>query len=206
MKQKQQKHGFSKHPLYRVRCLMIERTSNPKNCHYNLYGGRGITVCDEWKNNPKSFFEWAIANGYKRGLSIDRIDNNGNYCPENCRWVTQKEQTRNTRRNNVLSYNGKTMCVSDWAKQLGFSHPVAINNRLKRGWSIEKALSVPCGEENKNHWFLLNGEKICLRELCRKTGFNCSNYYARIKMGKNKIKDIFKGIDFNKFKIEEYRI
>ena len=201
MKQ-QQKHGMSKHPLYKVRKGMISRTSNKNDNRYNLYGSRGITVCEEWKNNPKSFFDWALSNGYKKGLSIDRIDNDGDYCPENCRWVTQKEQTRNTRRNNKFNVGNKKMCITDIAKNLGFKHQVAINNRIKRGWSIEKAITIPCGEENKNHWFLLNGEKVCLREVGRRTGFHVFNYYARIKRGKSEIKDIFKGVDFDRFKIE----
>lgn len=149
MQNKREYHGMSNHPLYRVRKSIIERTTHKNNCHYSCYGGRGITICKEWLESPKSFFDWALKNGYKKGLSIDRINNDGNYCPENCRWVTQKEQTRNTRRNNNLTLNGKTMCISDWAKKLGFKHPIAINKRLKRGWSVEMALSIPCGNKNK---------------------------------------------------------
>ena len=145
----QEHHGMSNHPLYGVRKSMIGRTTNPKDHRYNLYGARGIKVCEEWKNSKSSFFNWALSNGYKKGLSLDRIDNNGDYCPENCRFVPQREQTRNTRRNNNLTLNGKTMCISDWAKHLGFSHPVAITKRLQRGWSLEKALTLKCGEKQK---------------------------------------------------------
>lgn len=202
MKKIQEKHGMSKHPLYSVRKGMISRTTNPNYEHFSEYGGRGIKVCKEWMEKPSSFFNWALSNGYKRGLSIDRIDVNGNYCPENCRWVTQKEQTRNTRRNNNLTFKDETKCIQDWAKKLGFARSSGIRCRLKRGWTLEKALSVPAGETKEHNYFLLNGERVTLAELGRKTGFKTFNYYARRKRGWTEIKNIFKEVDFNKFKIE----
>lgn len=205
MSKKQEFHGMSNHPLYSVRKSMIQRVTKPSNCHYALYGGRGIKICEEWLKSPSSFFDWALKNGYKRGMSIDRIDNNGDYCPENCRWVTQKEQTRNTRRNNKITFNGETMCISDWAKKLGFSHQVAINKRIKMGWSVERALSVPCGKEVYHNLFLLNNKVVCLEEICKITGFRRFNYYARKQRGKKTIKELFDGVDFSKFKIEEIK-
>lgn len=200
----QEHHGMSKHPLYRVRNAMVGRTTNPKNKRYCLYGARGIKVCKEWLDSKTAFFDWALSNGYKKGLSLDRIDNNGDYCPENCRFVTQKEQNRNTRRNNNLTLNGTTMCINDWAKRLGFSRASGLRTRLKNGWTLEKTLSTKANEKTNKHYFLLNGKKIHLSELCRQTGFNMFNYYARKRKGKKEIKDIFKGIDFNKFKIERF--
>lgn len=86
-------HGLSKHPLYRKWSGMITRTTNKKENCYKRYGGRGISVCEEWKNNFMSFYNWSINNGWEKGLTIDRIDVNGNYEPNNCQWITMRENT-----------------------------------------------------------------------------------------------------------------
>jgi hypothetical protein len=103
-------HGLIGTRLYGIWSDIKSRTLNPKYKQYNDYGGRGITICDEWKNDVKSFYDWAMSNGYEegKGLSIDRIDNDGNYCPENCRWTTITIQNRNQRikKNNTSGYKG----------------------------------------------------------------------------------------------------
>ena len=101
-------HGLGSTRLYAVWRDIKRRTLNPKHKRYNDYGGRGITLCEEWRNDCRSFYDWAMSNGYSEGLSIDRIDNDGNYCPENCRWTTRTIQNRNTRmqKNNTSGYRG----------------------------------------------------------------------------------------------------
>ena len=99
---------------------MKARCLNPKSISYKNYGARGISICHEWRSF-KAFHEWAIANGYSDGLQLDRIDNEGNYCPSNCRWVTRTENARNTRATRLITLNGKTQCAAAWIKELGIS-------------------------------------------------------------------------------------
>ena len=128
--------------LYGVWQGMLQRCHNPKNRQYKDYGERGITVCDEWKNNYRCFKEWALKSGYKQGLTIDRINNNEGYSPQNCRWATYKEQNRNKRSNRNITLNGETKCLSEWAEFYGLGFPV-VSRRLRDGWSEEAALTTP---------------------------------------------------------------
>ena len=134
------KHGMKNTKIYYVWKAIKKRCENPNDTAYKNYGGRGIKVCDEWKNDFTSFYNWSIKNGYKEGLSIDRIDNNGNYEPLNCRWATRIEQGRNTRKNRFIEYNGEKHCISEWSSLLGIKQR-KIYDRLKKGWSIEKVFS-----------------------------------------------------------------
>ena len=134
-------HGLSKHPLYRVWKAVKRRCYNKDTDAYQNYGGRGIIICDEWRDDFQAFYGWAMANGYKEGLTIDRINNNGNYEPCNCRWITRKEQNNNTRRNVLIEYKGKTNTVTEWCTILNVKY-AAVVRRLRRGWSIERALET----------------------------------------------------------------
>jgi len=139
------KHGMSRTKLYNVWNTMRMRCYNPKSISYKNYGGRGITVCDEWKNSSKAFCDWAIKNGYKEGLSIDRINVNGNYEPDNCQWITHKEQANNTRNNHFIEYNGECHTRSEWAAITGISAET-LKMREARGWSTERLLTEPVSE------------------------------------------------------------
>lgn len=131
-----------KSPWYNSYDSMMSRCYNPNAANYDNYGGRGIVVCDEWRHNPSAFGEWATSNGYKEGLTIERKDVNGNYCPENCCWVTRKAQANNRRSNTRLSLNGETHTISEWSEIAGISK-ITISSRLRLGWSVERALTEP---------------------------------------------------------------
>lgn len=134
------KHGMVNSKLWKIWYGMRARCRNPKINGYKNYGGRGIKVCEEWDKSFVSFMEWANKNGYKEGLSIDRIDPNGNYEPSNCRWVTRLEQANNKRTSFFVSYNGETHTISEWSRITGINQNT-LQSRIKRyGWSVERAI------------------------------------------------------------------
>ena len=111
------------------------RCNNP-NCRcYSYYGGRGIKRCDEW-SHFRAFYEWSIANGYKSDLQLDRIDNNGDYSPNNCRWVTREENGKNKRNNHHVVIDGKEMTIAEIARMAGLSWHI-VYGRIKKGWPTE---------------------------------------------------------------------
>ncbi len=126
---------------------MKERCYNKNSKSYKRYGGRGIKVCDEWKNSYQSFKDWALKNGYQDGLEIDRIDNEGDYSPDNCRFVTKKENLRNTSRCKYYTYNGKTQNLSKWCEELGLNYQM-VAVRIHRGIDFETAIKTPKREWN----------------------------------------------------------
>lgn len=121
---RQKTHGLTKHLLYGVWRAMRDRCQNEKHEYYKNYGGRGITVCAEWINDFKAFYDWAIANGWKEGLELDRKKNNGNYEPSNCRFVTRVVNSRNRRSNLVFEYMGRSQSVAEWAEDIGIDYSV----------------------------------------------------------------------------------
>ena len=139
--------------LYNVYSGIKKRCNNPNNGGYPEYGGRGITLCHEWKTFD-AFCDWALANGYDENAAhhectIDRIDNSKGYSPDNCRWVNMIEQANNKRNNKMLTFNGKTQTMAEWTRECGFKNGV-ISQRLSRGWSVEKTLSTP--QRWRTHW------------------------------------------------------
>lgn len=146
------KHGarsnWKKDRLYDIWGGIKKRCENPNDKGYKSYGGRGIKICEEWKNNYVAFRDWALVNGYEENLSIDRIDTNKNYCPENCRWATAKQQANNRRNNIFIEYNGKRQSINEWSAETGLSYR-AIHARLKAGWEVSKTLEQP--SKRKGH-------------------------------------------------------
>ncbi len=138
------KHNLSHSRLYNIWMKMRERCYKDYCSAYPLYGGRGIKMCDEWvgKDGFINFHTWAINNGYSDTLSIDRIDVDGNYSPENCRWVNMEIQQNNRTNNHRLTFNGENHTISEWAKIYNMPYD-RLQARIANGWSIEKALLTP---------------------------------------------------------------
>ena len=137
---RQTTHRMSGTPIYTKWVSMKDRCMNPSNSEYSSYGGRGIRICDEWINSFENFYKWAISSGYSEGMTIDRINNNGNYEPTNCRWADLKTQANNTRRNHYLTYKGETKSLAEWAeiKKINYSTLRARINTYH--WTVERAL------------------------------------------------------------------
>ena len=135
------KHGLSNTKLYIVFKAMKQRCYN-KNCKdYSEYGNRGIIIYQEWLNDYTNFHSWALNNGYKEGLYIDRINNNGNYEPSNCRWISNKENTNNTRKNNHILYKNKIYTIQQFAEFCKISRTTLVS-RLKLGWNLDKIVKT----------------------------------------------------------------
>lgn len=128
--------------LYHIWNGLKMRCQNKNNDRFSAYGGRGITVCAEWAGSFETFRDWALANGYRDDLSIDRINVNGDYCPENCRWVSMKTQCENRSNNNLLKLDGETQPVSVWAERIGVSADL-LYSRKRKGWTDEQILKTP---------------------------------------------------------------
>lgn len=137
---RQKTHGESKSKLYGVWCSMRSRCENQNDKHYAEYGGRNVSVCQEWNQSFESFRSWAYQNGYEEGLTIDRIDNNSDYSPFNCRWVDMKVQANNRRSNRQIYFNGETHTIKEWSEIIGIPYKT-LHNRIYSGWDVETALT-----------------------------------------------------------------
>mgnify|MGYP007003809897 CR=1 FL=1 len=136
-------HGISNSRLFSIWSAMKKRCYNKNFFQYNHYGGRGITICPEWLHNFQAFYDWAMANGYRDDLTIERKNNDKGYSPDNCRWATNKEQQNNKRTNRILTLNGETHTVSEWGEITGLNRRLIEDRITRLGWSDEKALTTP---------------------------------------------------------------
>lgn len=134
-------HNKTKTRIYHIWANIKARCLNPKNPAYFNYGGRGISLCDEWLDF-QSFNQWAMNNGYQKNLTIDRINNDGNYEPSNCRWVNAMTQANNRRTNKIIEHNSKNYTVAEFSRYLNISYS-CLRHRLDRKWSIEKIINTP---------------------------------------------------------------
>lgn len=142
-------HILGKTRLYRIWTNMKQRCYNPNNSNFKNYGAKGVTICEEWKNSYTKFKEWATNNGYNDTLTVDRINVNDNYYPENCRWISLREQENNKSVNHFITFNGETLTLAEWNRKLGFKRGV-LEYRLKKGWDIEKAITTPLMNRHKS--------------------------------------------------------
>lgn len=149
------KHGESKTRLWRIYAKMLRRCYVPKEPAYKYYGALGVRICDEWLNDRSKFFDWAKKNGYQDDLTIDRINVYGDYSPDNCRWATAQEQTRNKRNNRYFNCFGKEQVLSDWAREYDINI-ATLRHRLEKGWSMEKSLTTPIQTNRRN----LNAKRL----------------------------------------------
>lgn len=195
----------NKKRLYDIWNLMKRRCNDPKINSYERYGGRGIIVCDEWYifNN---FYKWAINNGYEDNLTIDRINTDGNYTPENCRWVDLKTQANNRCNNRLIEYNGKKQTLTQWANEYNIRVDT-LKGRIDRGWAIDKALQEPINCNNStcvtdrhlktdvsnsissyfnNYISLLETQNLSLRDISNKTNIPYSTL-IKWKNGKSMV-------------------
>ena len=138
-------HGLSKTRLYNVWSEMKRRCFNPNSCSYKWYGAKGIKIYPQWLDF-KQFYKWAITNGYEVGLTIERIDINADYSPQNCKWITNEEQANNRSTTHHLTYKGKTLSITEWSVLLNIPR-TTISNRIRLGWTTERALSTPSRKE-----------------------------------------------------------
>lgn len=143
-------HGKSSTRLYDIWRGMKERCYRPKHLRFDKYGGRGISICDEWRNSFEVFEMWAINNGYDESLTIERIDVNGNYEPNNCRWATNKEQQNNKQNNRRITWNDETKTLAEWSEIVGIKK-TTLKERLNAGWDVEAALTTPVKRRTRGY-------------------------------------------------------
>ena len=184
------KHGMSKTRIYKTYHAMKARCTYEKDSRYSKYGGKGITVCDEWLGESGfiNFYNWSMENGYTDELTIDRIDNTGNYEPSNCRWVDYKIQANNTSRNRMLTYNGKTQTMAEWSKELDISYDT-LNSRINTSkMSLEDAFKQE-KLNNRSRGFEItqktefNGDRKYKYEWAKENGISPGTISSRMKRG-----------------------
>lgn len=166
---------------------MKDRCYNPSNKFYCNYGGRGITVCDEWLNKERIsrsskgwvvFKDWALSHGYTDELTIDRIDNNKGYSPENCRWITLKEQMSNRRFCNLITYNGKTQSLAQWCEELHLNYWSTRSRLNICGWSVEKAFNTH--KNTRLKMITYKGRTQTLKQWCEELGLKYYTVASRL--------------------------
>lgn len=168
-------HGMSGTRLNNIYVNMKQRCYNSRSPNYKIYGGRGITVCDAWKSSKQSFFDWALSSGYTDVLTLDRIDVNGGYCPENCRWVDRKAQANNTRYNDNITYRGVTKTLTQWAEEYNLPPKILRARVHKYNIPFERAITY-----HKGMIYTYKGETHNLKEIAKAENIKYSTLSSRV--------------------------
>lgn len=174
------RHGLSKTRLHTIWHSMYCRCHYPQTNQYKNYGGRGIKICEEWEKDFVSFYNWAMDNGYNDNLTLDRINVNGNYEPSNCRWITRKEQGRNTTKNRFITYNGETKTLTEWSETYNINI-TTLSDRLKAGIPFGEAITKRPYKGGGYLVFTLNGKTETLSDWCKIYNMSYFTVYNRIK-------------------------
>ena len=174
-------HGFSNTDVYRRWAGFLQRCTNPSNPAFHNYGGRGITVCERWESFENFYADMGDP---PPGKTLDRIDNDGPYSPENCRWASRKRQQRNRRDLSLITFNDKTQCMAEWAEELGMKRDT-LRQRFRNGWSIEKAMTTPVDKSKsfKTRTVTINGVSKTVQEWSDHSGIKTGTLYHRMRKG-----------------------
>ena len=175
------KHGLARHPLYFIWITMIRRCYNENDKQWHSYGGRGIVVCPQWQGiDGLAQFINDMGERPKK-CSIERKNNDGPYSPENCRWATNEEQQRNTRRNFYIEHDGFRLCLADWERKTGISR-TAIKGRIRAGLPIENVLD-PTFNRSRKHYIEHGDTRLCLADWARRLGIGRQKLVSHLKKG-----------------------
>lgn len=177
-------HGMSSSKLYKVWSSMKYRCLSPNDPSYYLYGGKGVSVCEEWLKF-EGFLNWAKKSGYKPGLTLERKDSNGDYCPKNCSWIPKGKQSENTSRCKIIEHDGKKMIMKHWAEYLGVPYSLLQSRITQRKWPVDKALITPPRSPNRCNvkLFSCNGMTLSIAEWARHLNLNEKTLYNRLYKG-----------------------
>ena len=175
------RHGMYKTRIYQQWASMIDRCYNENNKRYPRYGGRGLTVCEQWRSSFESFY--ADMGDAPEGTTLDRIDNEKGYTPDNCRWATPQEQANNRSTNVLIEWEGKSMSIADWARHFNLPYHW-IKHRHSRGYKPPELFSTEHLPYRKAKTYPFGGEELTLKQLSARTGVKLQTLYARVYAGK----------------------
>ena len=171
-------HGLRQHPLYSRWAGIKKRCYNPNYIDFHLYGGKGIKMCDEWKNDFKAFYDWAITHGFSEELVIDREFGDKDYCPENCRWITDEESSNNLCTNVKYEFNGKMLGIYQISRLVGIYDETLRDRVVNQGMSVYEAVAI--GTNRKKRKDIGKRKKIGLgRQFCIDNGISVSYFYSK---------------------------